>query len=80
MQLALYYYNECGFSQSVLNTMINLKIKDQIVLKNIRENPAYQEELIALCGNPQVPTLKVDDQPMQESETINRFLVDQFVA
>ncbi|MBF0278138.1 MAG: hypothetical protein HQM13_10120 [SAR324 cluster bacterium] len=79
MQLELFFYNECGFSQQVLNTIRNLKIGDQIVMKNIRENADYQKELVDLCGDAQVPTLKSDGVPMREAEAINRFLVDQFV-
>ena len=79
MPLELYYYNECEFSQSVLNIINNLKIGDQITMKNIRENPQYEKELIALCGDRQVPTLKIDGQAMRESEVINRFLLDRFL-
>jgi hypothetical protein len=41
MQLELYFYNECGFSQSVLNCVTNLGCEDKIIKKNIRENPEY---------------------------------------
>lgn len=78
MQLELYFYNECGFSQRVLNTISNLRIDDKIIKKNIRENADYEKELIDLCGDPKVPTLIVDGKPMRESEEINRFLVDKF--
>ncbi len=77
--LELYYYPECGFSQQVLNTVINLKIEDEINLKNIRENKAYERELIALCGNKTVPTLKVGDQPMREASAIVDYLFDRFM-
>ncbi len=79
MQLELFYYNECGFSQQVLNTIKNLKIGEKIMMKNIRENADYEKELITLCGDSQVPTLKADGNPMRETEVINRFLVDHFV-
>lgn len=79
MQLELYFYNECGFSQRVLNTMKNLKIEDKIVKKNIRENIDYEKELVDLCGDATVPTLLVDGKPMRESQAINKFLVDQFM-
>ncbi len=80
MQLELYYYNECGFSRSVLNCMTNLHCEDKIVKKNIRENPEYEKELIALCGAKTVPVLVVDGQPMREAEEINRFLVEKFLS
>lgn len=79
MQFELYFYNECGFSQRVLNTINNLKIGDKIVRKNIRENTNYEKELVDLCGDKQVPTLVVDGKPIRGSEDINRFLVDEFL-
>ena len=62
MALELYFYNECGFSQSVLNCMTNLRCEDKITKKNIRENPDYEKELIALCGAKTVPVLVIDGQ------------------
>ena len=79
MELELYFYNECGFSQRVLNTISNLGIGSKIIKKNIRENANYEKELIDLCGDGQVPTLKIDGNPMRGSEEINQFLVDHFL-
>lgn len=79
MSLELYYYSECEFSRNVLNIIKNLKVEEQIVLKNIRENPLYEKELIVLCGNRQVPTLKINGQAMRESEAINAYLLDRFL-
>ncbi len=79
MKLELYYYPECGFSQSVLNTITNLKIQDKVDLKNIRENPEFEKALVITCGDSQVPTLMADEKPMRESEAIKKFLVQQFM-
>ncbi|MBI2090785.1 MAG: glutathione S-transferase N-terminal domain-containing protein [Deltaproteobacteria bacterium] len=79
MQMELYFYNECGFSQRVLNTITNLRISDRIIRKNIRENIDYEKELVGLCGDKTVPTLVVDGKPMRGSEEISRFLVDRFL-
>ena len=79
MTLELYFYNECGFSQSVLNCMTNLHCEPQIVLKNIRENPGYEKELIALTGAKTVPVLVIDGKPLKGSEEINQFLVEKFL-
>ena len=49
LELELYFYPECGFSKSVLNTIQNLSIADRIVLKDIRQNLEFEDELIALC-------------------------------
>lgn len=79
MKLVLYYYNECGFSRSVLNTIQNLKIQDKVEFKNIRENIEFEKELVIECGDKQVPTLFVDGEPMRESEEIKKFLVQSFM-
>ena len=79
MQLELYFYNECGFSQRVLNCITNLRVGNQIIRKNIRENIDYEKELVDLCGDKTVPTLVVDGKPMRGSEEINQFLVNRFL-
>ena len=79
MAMDLYFYNECGFSQSVLNCMINLHCENKITKKNIRENSEYETELIALTGAKTVPVLVVDGKPLKGSEEINQFLVGKFM-
>ncbi len=79
MKLELFYYPECGFSQSVLNTIKNLKIQEVVELKNIRENPEFEKKLVTACGDNQVPTLFVDEKPMRESEDIKKFLIRTFM-
>ena len=79
MQLELYFYNECGFSQSVLNCMTNLGCENKITKKNIRENPEYEKELIALCGAKTVPVLVIDGRPLRGSEEISQYLVGKFL-
>lgn len=79
MTLELYFYNECGFSQSVLNCMTNLHCEDQVITKNIQENPDYERELLALCGAKTVPVLVIDGKPLRGSEEISQFLVGQFL-
>lgn len=79
MRLELYFYNECGFSQSVLNCITNLRIGDKITRKNIRENPDYEKELVARCGAKTVPVLIVDGEPIRGSDEINSFLVEKFL-
>ena len=79
MTLELYFYNECGFSQTVLNCMTNLRCEDKIIKKNIRENPEYEKELIALTGAKTVPVLVIDGKPLPGSEEINRYLVGKFL-
>ena len=79
MAMELYFYNECGFSQSVLNCMTNLHCEDKIVKKNIRESPDHETELIQLTGAKTVPVLIVDGKPIKGSEEINQFLVGKFM-
>ena len=79
MAMDLYFYNECGFSQSVLNCMTNLHCEDKIVKKNIRENPDHETELITLTGARTVPVLVIDGKPIKGSDEINQFLVGKFM-
>ncbi|MDP2606418.1 MAG: glutathione S-transferase N-terminal domain-containing protein [Deltaproteobacteria bacterium] len=79
MALELYFYNECGFSRSVLNCMTNLHCEDKIVKKNIRENPEYETELIALTGAKTVPVLVIEGKALKGSEEINKYLVVEFM-
>jgi glutaredoxin len=79
MALELYFYDECGFCQSVMNCMTNLHCEDQIIKKNIREKSEYEQELIALCGAKTVPVLVIDGKPLRGSEEINQFLVGKFL-
>ena len=79
MSLELYFYNECGFCQTVLNCMTNLHCEDQIIKKNIREKLEYEQELIALCGAKTVPVLVIDGKTLRVSEEINKFLVGKFL-
>jgi len=79
LQMELYYYEACGFSQVVLNTLRNLKILEQTELKDIREHPDFEAELIARTGNKTVPCLVVEGKTMKESETIKKYLVSRFL-
>ena len=79
MAMELYFYNECGFSQSVLNCMTNLHCEDKIVRKNIRENPDNEKALIQLTGAKTVPVLVIDGKLIKGSEEINQFLVGKFL-
>jgi glutaredoxin-related protein len=79
MALELYFYNECGFSQSVLSCMTNLHCEDKIAKKNIREHPEFETELIALTGAKTVPVLVIDGKPLKGSEEINQFFVGKFM-
>ena len=79
MALELYFYDECGFCQTVLNCMSNLHCEDKVVLKNTREDPAYEQELIGLTGGKTVPVLVVDGKPLPGSEQISQYLVGKFM-
>ena len=77
--MGLYYYEECEYSQVVLNTITNLKIKDKFTFKNIRENPDFTSELTDLTGNVNVPSLVTVDGPLKEAKDIRKYLVSHFL-
>ena len=73
--MELYFYEECEYSQIVLNTISNLKIQDKFTLKDIRLNPDYAKELAGLTGNITVPCLVNAEGPMKEAKDIRKYLV-----
>jgi len=77
--MELYFYEECEYSQIVLNTISKLKIQDKFTFKNIRLNPVYAKELEDLTGNITVPCLVNAEGPMKEAKDIRKFLVSNFV-
>ena len=78
--LELYFHQQCGYSNSVLNTINNLRIADKVTPKDIREHVEFEKELVARCGDSTVPTLVINGDPMRESEAIKKFLVDTFLG
>ena len=77
--MVLYFYEDCEYSQVVLNTITNLKIKDKFTYKDIRVNTNYAKELTELTGNETVPCLVTDDGPMKEANDIRKYLVSHFL-
>ena len=77
--MELYFYEEFEYSEVVLNTNTNLKIKDKFTFKNIRENPDYAIELTDLTGNVTVPSLVTVDGPLKEAKDIRKYLVSHFL-
>ena len=49
--MELYFYEDCEYSQIVLNTISTLKIKDKFTFKDIRLNPDYAKEIVELTGD-----------------------------
>ena len=44
--MELYFYEDCEYSQIVLNTISMLKIKTKFTFKDILLNPDYAKELV----------------------------------
>ena len=67
--MELYFYEDCEYSQIVLNTIAHLKIKDKFTFKDIRLNPDYAKELADLTGNKTVPCLvNADEVPLKKQK------------
>ena len=77
--MELYFYEDCEFSQIVLNTIYKLKIKDKFTFKDIHLNPNYAKELIELTGDVMVPCLITQNGPMKEAIDIRKYLVSHFL-
>ncbi|MEC7888261.1 MAG: glutathione S-transferase N-terminal domain-containing protein [SAR324 cluster bacterium] len=76
--MELYFYEDCEYSQIVLNTIYKLKIQDKFSFKDIRLNPDYAEELEDLTGDISVPCLVNAEGPMKEAKDIRKYLVSHF--
>ena len=76
--MELYFYEDCDYSQIVLNTIYKLKIQDKFSFKDIRLNPDYAEELEDLTGNITVPCLVNAECSMKEAKDIRKYLVSHF--
>ena len=76
--MELYFYEDCEYCQTVFETIAKLKITDKFILKDIRVNPDYAEELIVLTGNVTVPCLVNQQRPLKEAKDIQKFLVSHF--
>ena len=77
--MELYFYEECEYSQIVLNTISMLKIKAKFTFKDIRLNPVYAKELEELTGDVMVPCLVTEDGPMKEAKDIRKYLNSHFL-
>ena len=75
----LYFYEDCEYSQIVLNTISMIKVKDKFTFKDIRVNPYYAKELAELTGNETVPCIVTADGPMKEAKDIRKYLVSHFL-
>lgn len=78
VKLELYTHDYCPYCRTVINTMAELNIKDKVIFHDILEDQDKMDELIRLSGKKQVPCLVVDGKPIQESEDIRQFLLDNF--
>jgi len=76
--MELYFYEDCEYSQIVLNTISMLKIKGKIKFKDIRLNPDYSKELLELTGDVMVPCLVTKDGSMKEAKDIRKYLISRF--
>ena len=73
-KLELYYFDECPYCQLVLGALDELGMRDQVVMKNTRRDPANREKLLKDTGRGTVPCLYIDGVPMHESRDIVRWL------
>ena len=78
-RMELYLYEDCEYSQIVLNTISTLNIQDRFTFKDIRLNPDYAKELEDLTGNITVPCLLKEEGFIKEAKEIRKYLVSNFM-
>ena len=73
------FYEECEYSQIVLNTISMLKIKAKFTFKDILLNPDYMKELVELTGDVMFPCLVTEDDSMKEAKDIRKYINSHFL-
>ena len=63
--LTLYHFAACPYCQKVRDFLNKEGINTP--MKDIKENPAFRDELISIGGKPQVPCLVIEAQALYES-------------
>jgi glutathione S-transferase len=76
--MELYFYEDCEYSQIVINTIANLNISEKFIFKDIRENNEYAKELYDISGNETVPCLLTEKGPLKEAIEIRKYLVSKY--
>ncbi len=66
----LYVKSPCGFSQKALLARTNLHFEQAVTVRNVSEDPAARDELVARAGCDQAPCLVLGDRVIQESDEI----------
>ncbi|MCW8831494.1 MAG: glutathione S-transferase N-terminal domain-containing protein [Gammaproteobacteria bacterium] len=78
--MALYQFNQCPFCVKTRRTIRRLGLN--IELRDARNDPKWNAELIEQGGKYQVPCLRIDDNGevkwLYESSEINNYLDDRF--
>ena len=72
----LYVKSRCGFSRATRVVRDNLHLQNTLTMKNVSEDAAARDELIALTGKDQAPCLVVGGKPLHEAADIIRYLVE----
>lgn len=75
-ELILYQYPSCPYCRRVLNAIDELGVS--VELRNTRTNPEHRDALRRRMGSTQVPTMMIDDKPMQESADIISWLYKNY--
>ena len=76
--MEFYFYEDCEYSQIVLNTISTLGIRDRFIYKDIRENQTFAKELTNITGDETVPCIITETGPLKEAKDIRKFLVSNY--
>ena len=77
--MELYYYEKYEYSQTIINTITNLKINNKFIFKNIHDNTDSARDLIEIRGNETVLCMVTVDVSMKEAKDIRKYLVSHFL-
>ena len=79
-ELELYYFPACPFCKKVLKFINRNNLDEQVVLRNIHEDPDAKRELKVIGGKEQVPCLFINKQPLYESNDIIKWFEENMFS
>jgi hypothetical protein len=72
----LYVKSRCGYSRATLLAKDNLRLGDNLLVKNVTEDAGARTELVHITGKDQAPCLVLEEKSVFEADKIIRRLVE----
>jgi glutaredoxin 3 len=79
MKPELYFFEACPYCKKITDFIDQHSIHQRVILKEIRKNHTYYNELLSLTQDDQVPCLVYRGEPLLNSEKILQWMNQHLV-